>query len=346
MRILNLCFFTFFSILVRSNLTVYSYKFPFSFNILKKIEIFSGNNKRITKQSIDSIERRDYYESSDLIWNDRKIKKFKKSLMDSYDINGIPSNFIDFREFLKTLDKFNEFNSNSDKKKLITITPGGLKGFYVLGICSYIKDNYDLSDYVFSGASAGSWNSLFLSYKYDSKKIIDAIFDIKYEEAESIFNVELLIKDKFLSEFSDNDFDFDRVYIGSTILNKCKFKSVVYSNFESLSDAIDCCIGSSHIPIICGSLYYIYKNKITIDGGISLYLNESPYLPSKIPSLIINPDLFSKEVDNTKSVDICDFYKKYFDSLDIKNIVNIRDMFELGYSNANDNKEALDEIFN
>ena len=94
MRILNLCFFTFFSILVRSNLTVYSYKFPFSFNILKKIELFSGNNKKITKQSIDSIERKDYYESSDLIWNDRKMKKFKKSIMDSYDINGIPSNIL------------------------------------------------------------------------------------------------------------------------------------------------------------------------------------------------------------------------------------------------------------
>ena len=68
-------------------------------------------------------------------------------------------------------------------KKLITITPGGLQGFYVLGICTYIKENYDLSNYVFSGASAGSWNSLFLSYKYDTKKILDAIFDIDYEKA-------------------------------------------------------------------------------------------------------------------------------------------------------------------
>ena len=76
-----------------------------------------------------------------------------------------------------------------------------------------------------------------------------------------------MIKEKFLSEFDDNDFDLEKVYICSTIFQNFKFKSKVYNGFDSLSDAFDCCIGSSHIP-------FVYKNTITIDGGISIYINK------------------------------------------------------------------------
>lgn len=265
-----------------------------------------------------------------------------KKLTNNFIVNKI--NNSSFNEFKQLV-----FNITSpffeDNKKLITITPGGLKGFYVLGICSYLKENYDLSNYVFSGASAGSWNSLFLSYKYDTKKIIDTIFDIDFKNAGSIFNIELMIKEKFLSEFDDNDFDLEKVYIGSTIFEKYRLKSIVYNDFDSLADAIDCCIGSSHIPFVCGSLYFIYKEKITVDGGISLYINESPYLPTKIPSLIINPNLFKKSISNNEIVDLCDYYKGYFDSIDINKVSNVKQMFDEGYNNAKDNKEALDDIF-
>lgn len=239
---------------------------------------------------------------------------------------------------------FNQILINRDKK-LITITPGGLKGFYVLGICSYIKENYDLKNYVFSGASAGSWNSLFLSYNGKQDELIKKIFEINYEEANTIFEIEMMIKNKFISDFSEKDFDLSRVYIGSTILSKCKLKSIVYNDFTSLGDAIDCCIGSSHIPIVCGGLYYKYRNKITVDGGISLFFNQSPYLPTKIPSLIINPNLFRNDINDSETVDLCEFYRSYFDSLDIKNIGKIKSMYDLGYQNAKENKNTLDEIF-
>lgn len=251
---------------------------------------------------------------------------------------------IIFNRF-KNLMILNRFSFHDNEKKLITITPGGLKGFYVLGICSYIKENYNLSDYVFSGASAGSWNSLFLSFKHDTKKIVDSIFDIDYSKAGSIFNVELMIKNKFITEFDDNDFDLDKVYIGSTIFDKCRLKSIVYNNFVSLEDAIDCCMGSSHIPFISGSLYFVYKDKITLDGGFSLYLNESPYLPTKIPSLIISPSLFRDNISNNESVDLCEFYKGYFESIDINRVTDVKSMYDEGYHNAMNNKEALDEIF-
>ena len=40
--------------------------------------------------------------------------------------------------------------------KIITLSPGGFRGFYTFGLCKFLKENYDLSEYVFSGASAGA----------------------------------------------------------------------------------------------------------------------------------------------------------------------------------------------
>ena len=51
---------------------------------------------------------------------------------------------------------------NVQNNKIITLSPGGFRGFYTFGLCKFLKENYDLSEYVFSGASAGAWNSLYL----------------------------------------------------------------------------------------------------------------------------------------------------------------------------------------
>ena len=127
------------------------------FNIFKKF---------INKyQTIDSIKT-----SIKMISNDFENQIFNKYLF-------FPNDFVcnTNTQTSQTSDNYlssenNLLNYTNSNKKLIIITPGGLKGFYVLGICSYIKENYNISDYVFSGASAGSWNSLFLSYKHDPKK--------------------------------------------------------------------------------------------------------------------------------------------------------------------------------
>ena len=320
MRIFNLPIY--FLLILFMKIINYSNSFIFN-NLIKKNSKIMSCYKNATSSLLQKIPN---YNILNEIENDKK-----------YDD-------IIFNRF-KNLMILNRFSFHDNEKKLITITPGGLKGFYVLGICSYIKENYNLSDYVFSGASAGSWNSLFLSFKHDTKKIVDSIFDIDYSKAGSIFNVELMIKNKFITEFDDNDFDLDKVYIGSTIFDKCRLKSIVYNNFVSLEDAIDCCMGSSHIPFISGSLYFVYKDKITLDGGFSLYLNESPYLPTKIPSLIISPSLFRDNISNNESVDLCEFYKGYFESIDINRVTDVKSMYDEGYHNAMNNKEALDEIF-
>ena len=59
--------------------------------------------------------------------------------------------------------------------ELIVLTPAGANGFYNLGICYYLKKNYDLTKYIFSGASAGAWNSLFLAFKGDLNELINIV---------------------------------------------------------------------------------------------------------------------------------------------------------------------------
>ena len=63
--------------------------------------------------------------------------------------NSKVKNFIDTSDFLSN-------------KKLITISPGGFKGFYLLGILSYIKETYNLDDFIYdSDWSKGGNNKFF-----------------------------------------------------------------------------------------------------------------------------------------------------------------------------------------
>ena len=59
----------------------------------------------------------------------------------------------------------------SDANRVLSIRAGGLKGFYMFGICKYIKENHNLDNVSMFGASAGAWNSLFLSEKINNEKI-------------------------------------------------------------------------------------------------------------------------------------------------------------------------------
>ena len=76
-----------------------------------------------------------------------------------------------------------DFLSN---KKLITISPGGFKGFYLLGILTYIKEKHDLDNFIYSGASAGSWNSLFMCYKGDPMDFVCKLVDYNIKKTKSI----------------------------------------------------------------------------------------------------------------------------------------------------------------
>ena len=250
----------------------------------------------------------------------------------------------------KDRDLFLEENNFIKNKKLISISPGGLKGFYELGILSYIKDNYNMENYIFSGASAGSWNALFMCCKKDTKKFVYNLLDYKLSQIKSIKELEFYLKYKLLSNYENEDFDLKRLFIGVTTIKNFKRKTNIFSDFDNLEDAINCCIASSHIPLITGGLTNRYHNMYTFDGGFSNY----PYLNFTENVLHITPGMW-KDLVNVSSSSSSSKKNRFLKKLSSLNIVfeliamiknnNYMELFDHGYEDARKNKELLDKIF-
>jgi predicted patatin/cPLA2 family phospholipase len=219
-------------------------------------------------------------------------------------------------------------------KKVIAISPAGYKGVYTLGTCLYIKDNYNLDDYIYSGASAGAWNALMMTCKKDIKLKRSEIINYSITNSKSIIEMEKLLKEKILSLYSTSDFNLDKLFIGITKWDGMHTETLIFHKFNDLEDAIDGCIASSHIPFVTGGLIHRYRNITALDGGFSKF----PYILRDY-SIHITPNMWTKN-NSSKPLTIDEFTtlfsrKKYnFDSL-----------FEDGYKDADKNKKYLDEIF-
>ena len=202
----------------------------------------------------------------------------------------------------------------------------------MVGIVNYIKDNYKLDNYIFTGASAGAWSSLLMSYKYDTNKIINCILEINKLDIQSIFDLQLNLKKKMLLSFRSNDFDLTNIFIGVTVLKNLELSTNIFYNFKNLEDAIDCCIASSHIPLLTGGLINKYNNEISFDGGFSNY----PYLNLNNTVLHLNPNIWNHNHHNL--LDYSDLIQKLND-------VNFYDLYNEGYNDTKKNKDKLDLIF-
>jgi hypothetical protein len=254
-----------------------------------------------------------------------------------------------------------DFNDSAYKppKKMICISPGGFKGFYLTGIVAYLKDNYDLSDYIFSGASAGSWNALILAFKGNVHTFLDKILGTKTKitKEEKINDFELNLKKRVLENFNDSDFDLNKIYIGVTTFHPNGLKiplkinddklhnhnnntsyfvrTSIFHNFTSLEDALDCCIASSHVPLITGGLINKYRNYYTLDGGFSRY----PYYDLITPNLMITPDMWEIPIKK-KGLKLEDYT-----TLLCKEKYDFLKLYEQGYNDTQKNREFLDKIF-
>jgi hypothetical protein len=245
-------------------------------------------------------------------------------------------------------------------KKLISISPGGLKGFYMMGIVSYIKEHFDLSDFIFSGASAGSWNAILFSYNGNLTKLINIIIDekSKIESTETIHDFELWLKQCILDNSKNSDYELDRIFIGVTTLNtqpvrcmnstkksvfsysqdniqKKGIQTSIFSNFSNLEDALNCCIASSHIPFVTGGFIHKYKDDYAFDGGFSRY----PYYDGIVPTLHITPSIWS--LPKKKSW----FNIEDYTTLLYKEKYDFKQIFYQGYQDTKKNKKVLETIF-
>ena len=167
----------------------------------------------------------------------------------------------------------------------IVISPGGRYGMYSLGICHYIKNNFNIKDKKIVGFSSGSWNALFMCMK---KKYINGAL----REVFKINNVSIPMMLKktinIVKKYNINQFNIDNLSIGSSHFNK----HIIYNNFITIDDAIRCCISSSFVPFITyNDIMYIYKNKLSFDGGF-YYKNYKKTLPPT--TLIISFKMFGR----------------------------------------------------
>lgn len=237
------------------------------------------------------------------------------------------------------------FITNNDfllNKKLITISPGGFKGFYLLGILTYIKENYDMDNYIYSGASAGSWNGLFMCYKGEPLDLVYKLIDSNIKKATNILDLEYFMKYKLLTTYKEKDFDLRRLFIGVTTIKNFKTATNIFSDFENLEDAINCCIASSHIPLITGGITNKYHNMFTFDGGFSRY----PYLENENLVLHISHNMWNKIVVKPKNsikktIEIIKNFSEFF-SITNKNFL---ELFDDGYQDAKKHKKYFDLLF-
>ena len=233
----------------------------------------------------------------------------------------------------KNKDLFLEDNPSYQNKKIISISPGGLQGFYMLGISTYIKEKYDLSNFLFSGASAGAWNALFMTFRGNSEEFKELLFKIDYEHIQSIYKIQTTLKNEILKKYNSADFDLDKLFIGVSTFENSQFNNVIYSNFQSLHDALDACIASSNIPFITGKLIYFYQNKLSFDGGLHKY----PYLDTNPNSLHISHDMWKELPDNKIPPLLPPYYQENREKSEELVKFNPNYFFELysqGYSDA------------
>lgn len=237
------------------------------------------------------------------------------------------------------------FVNNSEitiyNKKVITLSPGGFKGFYILGLCKFIKQHYDLTDYIFSGASAGAWNALMLCYKGDINDFEKNVLCEEILDLNSLNKIETIVKKRILSRYTSDDFELDKLFIGTTVFEHCRLKTHIYGGFKTLNDAVECCIASSHIPFITGGLYYKYNGLLTFDGGFSEY----PYLNNTYADIHLTPSIWKGNksvIDklNEPNISINDFTTIFSNTR-----FDILDLIASGYDDAKLNKYILDKKF-
>ena len=209
-------------------------------------------------------------------------------------------------------------------KNIITLSPGGIYGYYDTGTCTTIKKYFNTSNNtLYSGASSGSWNSIFMSYKYNIDDLIKNIFTIPITKKTSFKNIQSMLKNKLCEKYNSNDFNLDDIYISVTVFENFSFTRYIYTDFRSLEDALDCCIASSNIPFITGNLILTYEKKLSFDGGFF----KDPYLLIKNPILQINLGMWG--------------INRSIISLFIK-----KDIQELYNDGINDSTQNIDKLYN
>jgi hypothetical protein len=234
--------------------------------------------------------------------------------------------------------------------KIVTISPGGYKGYYLLGVTSYLKEHFDTSSYLFSGASAGAWFSLIMTYRGNHTALLENlnVFSPEFME-QDLKQIQHTVSKTLLEKYTTEDFDLKRLAIGVSHIRPFCVKSKIYTDFRDLKDAVNCCQASSHIPFITGGMIRCYDRRLAFDGGFSIY----PYLSIKDskPVIHICADIWKRETEKHKKWNRAYPFMKNFRTVMEQTTVfskhkyNMTKLYTDGYSDTAMNHAKLAEIF-
>jgi hypothetical protein len=207
----------------------------------------------------------------------------------------------------------------------IIISPGGYKGIYMMGICHYIKNHFDIKSKKILGFSCGSFCALLMRIRPElDNTLLNLMFslDKPRESMPTFLNKVVHIVN---NTFEYDDFDLSGTKIGITTSTGLK----CYDQFLTINELTLCCKCSSFIPFIThNELLLFYKNKLTLDGGI--YYKQLK--PIKKETLVISSTMFgrySKKITEGLKKPKCSYYQLYLN----------------GYHDAKKNHDVLKAYF-
>jgi hypothetical protein len=177
------------------------------------------------------------------------------------------------------------------------------------------------------------------------------LFEDVVMDKKSIIELQYLMKYKLLAKYKTEDFDLKKLFVGVSTVKGLSLYSHIFTEFPSLEDAINCCMASSHIPLITGGLTNKYNNIYSLDGGLSNH----PYLNLK-RKIHISPHMWK---DLKRNVPFSPIPKGEPEPLLLKllkSIIHFPDyfsaknnnplkLFDDGYLDAKLNRQHLDSIF-
>ena len=217
-------------------------------------------------------------------------------------------------------------------RNYIYIAPGGFSLPYMMGICQFIKEHYNLKNYNYIGTSAGSWLSVYLASDIVSSEPLLSNYNELFEDKSLIYKWNNICP-FLVNEFNDNIQNTKFIKKKNILVSISNYNttSKIISNefindYNNLNELLNLCLISSYIPFLSGRNIQKRNNLITFDGVFSEQ----------------NLDNYNIKFKITNSM-----FGRHFTFTEIlgKNKNSVNDLHNLGYYDSMLNKDMLDAIF-
>lgn len=211
----------------------------------------------------------------------------------------------------------------------VVLGPGGVAGFYSLGICHYLLNHFEVRDKSIVGFSAGSFTLLFMRIQPEKRNIIlQTLFE--YNETDTILVMKRLME-SLEATTTLQDYELNRASIAVSHTDGM----ALYDRFLNVEQLIRCCKSSSFIPFVThDSGMDFYNHKMAMDGFFyyKAFLNQY-----RNPPLVITPFMFGRYSNS--------IYHKALFLLGIHPLktTSIYQMYLYGYQDAKQNHSHFEQ---